>query len=183
MPTRSASREQAADAAAVEALRQKCGDQEAAKLAADLYKLRRTPSRGIGSFPLWVAIPLGIWLVAVETAARLPDVLLSVPRYEATRAEYEAKKLQPLIAVAELEKAQSEAKAASFQPALTASQAAKAEMDAAYGQYSTGITSARLGNMFDILDPDHLFLVAQGTIDPMNDSRYLSILASLPKRK
>ena len=198
--------EEAADRAAVEEMQRKCGDQEAAKLEADLYKLRRSQSRGLGSFPLLVAVPLGIWLVAVETAARLPDVLLSLPRYEATRAEYEAKmlqpglvkaqldiaqaeaeakKLQPLLAVAQLEKAQAEAKAAAFQPALVAAQALQAEADSSAKAIITGdLDSARrLDFMFDILDPNHPGLVARGIIDPMKDPKFLSILASLPAKK
>ena len=160
------------DEAAVDALRKKFGDAEAAKLAADLYKLRRTPAPA-ASAPSWSGLPRGlivlvaIWVGLLETADKLPRLLLTVPLYEATLADYHAKMMQPDLMAAQVEKAQMEAKAASFQPAMAAAQAFKAEIDAsASGQTMQAESSTRLGVMFDLLDPEHPNLVSRGAIEP-----------------
>lgn len=138
----------AKDDAAVEALRKKFGDAEAAKLAADLYKLRRSADTGLGvlsNAPRAIVILIALWVGLLETADKLPKLLLAYPAYEATLAEYHAKM---------------------FQPALVAAQAFKAEVDAgASGQTMQSGSAARLSIMFDLLDPNHPYLVSTGGID------------------
>ncbi len=160
----------AADDAAVEAIRTKFGDAEAAKLAADLYKLRRTPAPAASSWsglPRGIIILIAVWIGLLETAEKLPFLLLAFPQYEATLAEIQAKMLQPDLVKAQLDKARFEAKAAAFQPALVAGQAFKAEVDAtASGATMEGGSSGRLGIMFDLLDPNHPNLVSKGLSTP-----------------
>jgi len=159
--------------------------------------------------PRSIIILIAIWVGLLETADKLPRLLLAFPGYEATLAEYQAKMMQPDITAAQLEKARNEAKASAFmpdsasvqldktkletkaaafqpgtaeaqlekskqeakasawQPALTAAQAFKAEVDSvASGATMEGNSSGRLGNMFDLLDPNHPNLVSQGVIEP-----------------
>ena len=126
-----AAAQKAADDAAVEDIRQKFGDQEAAKLAADLYKLRRSSGGNLwGIMPRWVVIVAAIWLAVLETATRLPDLLLAYPKYQADKAEFQAKLLQPDLVAAELQKARYEAKAAVWQPDLTEVQLDKSRFEA-----------------------------------------------------
>jgi hypothetical protein len=118
----------AEDNAAVEDYRTKFGDTEDAKFAADLYKLRRTPDTGLAArFPRGIVILIAIWVGLLETADKLPLLLLSIPKYEATVAEYQAKLLQPELTQAQLDKARLEAKAAEWQPFATAAQGLEAE--------------------------------------------------------
>jgi hypothetical protein len=94
----------AADDAAVEAIRQRFGDAEAAKLAADLYKLRRTPAPStFAGFPRWAVVGIALWLAVLETADKLPQVLLAYPRYEAALADVKTKLMQPDIAKSQLD--------------------------------------------------------------------------------
>lgn len=136
----------AADNAMVEEVRAKAGEAEAAKLAGELYKLRRsTPDGLFSATPRGIIILIAIWVGLLETADKLPQLFLAYPKYEATLAEYRAK---------------------TFQPALVAAQAYKAEIDAgAAGQTLQSGSAARLGIMFDLLDPNHPHLVSQGAID------------------
>lgn len=120
----------AEDAAAVEEYRAKFGDEKAAQFAADLYKLRRTPAPApetpiFGVFPRWTLVLIAIWLALLETAEKLPRLLLAFPGYEATLAEMQAKMMQPQITAAQLAKAQNEAKASTYQPNLAAVQLEK----------------------------------------------------------
>ncbi|MGO9047823.1 MAG: hypothetical protein ACLQFW_13215, partial [Xanthobacteraceae bacterium] len=186
----------AEDNAAIEQYRAKFGDEKAAQFAADLYKLRRTPAPATGG--LWPGTPrsiivlIAIWVGLLETADKLPRLLLAYPGYEATLAEYQAKMMQPDLTQAQLEKARNEAKAsayqpdltsvqldkskletkaASFQPALTAAQAFKAEVDAVAGGAAGGLEGdmssyTRLHNMFDLLDPEHPNLISRGVLEP-----------------
>ena len=114
----------AADNVAIEDYRAKFGDTEAAKFAADLYKLRRTPAP-VSPAPTWSGLPrsiiilIAIWVGLLETADKLPRLLLAYPGYEATLAEYQAKMMQPDITAAQLEKAKLEAKASACTPAPT----------------------------------------------------------------
>ncbi len=114
----------ATDNAVIEDYRAKFGDTEAAKFAADLYKLRRTPAP-VSPAPTWSGLPrsiiilIAIWVGLLETADKLPRLLLAYPGYEATLAEYQAKMMQPDITAAQLEKAKLEAKASACTPAPT----------------------------------------------------------------
>lgn len=125
-----ASREEiAADDAAVEDIRAKFGDPEASKLAADLYKLRRNPPAAstFAGFPRWMVVLIVLWVAALETADKLPRLLLSYPTYEATLAEIDVKKMQPDLTKAQLQKAQNEATASELQPDLTKAQLQRAQ--------------------------------------------------------
>lgn len=140
----------AADNAMVEEVRAKAGEAEAAKLAGELYKLRRTPAPA-SEGALWSGLPRGlivliaIWVGLLETADKLPQLFLAYPKYQATLAEYHAQM---------------------FQPALVSAQAFKAEVDAsASGQTMQSGSATRLGIMFDLLDPNHPHLVSTGAID------------------
>jgi hypothetical protein len=160
--------QKAADDVAVEEMRQQFGDQEAARLAADLYKLRRSSGGNLwGVMPRWVVLVAAVWLAVLETASRLPDLLLTYPKYQADKAEFQAKILQPDLMAAQLEKAKLEAQAAAFQPALTAAQAFQTEIDDdVKGSSADGSTGARLENMFDLVNPMHPFLVQRGLSNP-----------------
>lgn len=97
----------AADDAEIEEFRKKFGDAEAAKLAADLYKLRRPPPEPstFAGLPRWAVVLIFIWVALLETADKLPRLLLAFPGYEATLAEYKAKMMQPDLTRAQLDKA------------------------------------------------------------------------------
>src|SRR5208283_1028582 len=88
------------------------------------YKLRRTPAP-VSPAPTWSGLPrsiiilIAIWVGLLETADKLPRLLLAYPGYEATLAEYQAKMMQPDITAAQLEKAKLEAKASACTPAPT----------------------------------------------------------------
>jgi hypothetical protein len=127
----------AADEAAVEAIRRQFGDAEAAKLAADLYKLRRTPAPStFAGFPRWAVVGIALWLAVLETADKLPQVLLAYPRYEAALADVKTKLMQPDLTAAQLTKAQNDATASVYQTRLAAATATKAELEAdAYKYY------------------------------------------------
>lgn len=113
----------AADDAAVDAIRAKFGDAEAAKLAADLYRLRRSPTNSfLTGLPRWALLGAALWVGLLETADKLPFVLLSVPRYQAELAEAKTKMTQLDLVIAQLEKTRYEARAAQWQPYLTAAQ-------------------------------------------------------------
>lgn len=114
--------EKAEDDAAVEEYRAKFGDTEAAKLAADLYKLRRTPAPAstFAGLPRGIILLIAIWVGLLETAEKLPFLLLAYPQYEATLAEIQARMMQPNLVAAQLDKARLEAKAAKWQPLVTA---------------------------------------------------------------
>ncbi len=83
-------------------------DEKAATFEADLYKLRHTPApepSTFAGFPRWLVVLFVIWVALLETADKLPRLLLSFPGYEATLAEYQAKMMQPDITAAQLERA------------------------------------------------------------------------------
>jgi hypothetical protein len=168
--------DKAADDAAVEEMRQQFGDQEAARLAADLYKLRRSSGGHLwGVMPRWVIVIAALWVAMLETADKLPQLLLTVPRYKAALAEAEAKILQPSllqaqlqkarndvtisdyaalaainqprISAAELEKARNDAKTSAVQPALTAITLAKTALEAQAAAYQPEINEVQLAKL------------------------------------
>jgi hypothetical protein len=72
----------------------------------------------------------------LETADKLPQVLLAYPRYEAALADVKTKLMQPDLTVAQLTKAQNDATASVYQTRLAAATASKAELEAdAYKYY------------------------------------------------
>jgi hypothetical protein len=85
----------AADNAVIEDYRTKFGDAKAAEFAAQVYILRQTQagaaSSGFARFPRGIVILLAVWFALLETADKLPQLLLSIPKFEADFAEYEAK--------------------------------------------------------------------------------------------
>jgi hypothetical protein len=109
----------AADNAAIDDYRAKFGDGEAAKFASQVYILRQTQAAtaksGFARFPRSVVILLAVWFALLETADKLPQLLLSVPKFEADLAEYEAK---PELTRAGLEKATQDAASAHAQSCL-----------------------------------------------------------------
>ena len=181
------------DRDAVERHRTQFGDAAAEQLAAEIYKLRITPqpssSAGFYGFPRFVIVLIALWVALLETAEKLPRLMLAYPGYEATLAELKAKMMQPDITAAQLERARNEAKAsaytpdtaaaqlgkaqadaktAGFQPALSAAQAYAAERDAiAKGANYPDLGSVtRLEYMFDLIDPNHPSSVMLGVINP-----------------
>jgi hypothetical protein len=144
--------QKAADDAAVEDVRQKFGDQEAARLAGELYKLRRSSGGNLwGVMPRWIVFIAAVWLAVLETASRLPDLLLTYPRYEATKADYQAKILQPILLQAQLEKARNDvtisgyaAQAAANQPRMSAAELEKAQNDAKASKIQPELTAITL---------------------------------------
>ncbi len=137
----------AADNVAIEDYRAKFGDEKAAQFAADLYKLRRTPappSAGMFSgLPRSIIILIAIWVGLLETADKLPRLLLSYPGYEATLAEYHAKMMQPDITAAQLEKARNEAKASTYQPGTAEAQLEKSKQEARASAWQPLATAAQ----------------------------------------
>lgn len=136
----------AADNAAVEDIRAKFGNAEAAKLAADLYKLQRNPPAAptFAGFPRWAVVLVVLWVAALETADKLPRLLLAYPAYEATLAEYEAKMMQPDMVQAQLVKARNEAKASNLQPDMMQAQLDKAKNEAKASDPQPEIANAQL---------------------------------------
>jgi len=136
----------AADNAAIEEYRAKFGDDRAAQFAADLYKLRRTPAPAgmFSGMPRSIIILIAIWVGLLETADKLPRLLLAFPGYEATLAEYQAKMMQPDITAAQLEKAKNEAKASAYQPDLTAVQLDKTKLETRAAAFQPGTAEAQL---------------------------------------
>ncbi len=136
----------AADNAAIEEYRAKFGEEKAAQFAADLYKLRRTPAPAgmFSGMPRSIIILIAIWVGLLETADKLPRLLLAFPGYEATLAEYQAKMMQPDITAAQLEKARNEAKASAYQPDLTAVQLDKTKLETRAAAFQPGTAEAQL---------------------------------------
>jgi len=115
----------------IEAFRATATHDETVKFAAELYKLRNTPGGNFfAGFPRYVIIPIAVWFGLLETADKLPTLLLSYPRYQAALAEADAKLLQPDLARAQLAKAENDAKASVYQPDLTQAQSQRAENEA-----------------------------------------------------
>ena len=110
----------AEDDAAIEDYRAKFGDAEAAKFASQVYIMRQTQAAASNSgwarFPRWIVVLLAIWFALLETADKVPQLVLSLPKFEASLAEYEAK---PAIVQAELRKAQEEAASAHAQSCVS----------------------------------------------------------------
>ena len=176
------------DAQALAAHFQMFGKEATAQFAADLYKLKRAEKAAapstFGGFPRWAVAALAVWLALLETADKLPRLLLAYPGYEATLAEFHAKMMQPDLVQAQLDKARLEAKAASFQPALTAAQAYKAEVDAvAAGSSTTGSSYKRLSYIFDLLDPNHPSLISSGDLMPEIEPLLIEIVKAQEKRQ
>jgi hypothetical protein len=127
----------AADEAEVEKMREKFGDAEAAKLAADLYKIRRTPppaASGFSQFPRGIVILIALWVGLLETADKLPKLLLTIPQYEATLAEYNAKLLQPDLTSAQLTRAKNEATASALLMSKTLADLTISQVNASYAK-------------------------------------------------
>lgn len=96
---RQAANEQAEDDVTIEKMRAKFGDQEAAKLAAELYKHRRTSRSDVfGVFPRWLVLFSAVVLALFETAQTLPQILLAVPRFQAELAKAEQAQSEAAIA-------------------------------------------------------------------------------------
>ncbi len=127
----------AADNAEVDAIRQQFGNDKAAELALELAKRRRTPSASsFAGLPKWLLVLIAIWVGALETADKLPQLLLTYPRYEAALAETQAKILQPDLIKAQIVKAENEAKASNLQPAMIQAQLERAVSDAVTAKFS-----------------------------------------------
>jgi hypothetical protein len=138
------------DIVAIVQCRAHLGDAAASQLAAEIYKLRlaQTPQpNGFYGFPRWTIALIALWLALLETADKLPKLLLTYPAYRATLAELNAKEFQLPIAAAQAFKLEQEAKAAGAGLGLSG-------------------TSERLSLMFDLLDPLHPNGIADGMFTP-----------------
>jgi len=140
--------------ARVEEHRQKFGDESAAQLDRTLTELQlqqaATNSRFAG-FPKWLVILIAVWVGALETADKLPALLLAYPRYEANLAETQAKLLAPELARAQLAAAESQAIVAKYdadaapnKPALVAAQLVSAENAAKASIFQPPTAAAQL---------------------------------------
>jgi hypothetical protein len=132
------------DLAQIETFRATATPDETARFAAELYKLRNTPGSGMfAGFPVWLAVCIAVWLGLLETADKLPQLLLSYPRYEAALAEVQAKIMQPDLLAAQLTKARNEAEASQLQPQLTELQLRKLGLDTSAAAYAPDLAKAQ----------------------------------------
>ncbi len=105
-----------------------------------------------GPFPRWLVVGFVVFIAAIELAFRMPDILLIGERYDAQKAEYQAKVLQSTTLLgAQISKADADAErakydattakfsaeAAALQPQLVAAQLAKASSDAITANYAS----------------------------------------------
>lgn len=131
------------------------------------YIRREVQSRSFfGGFPRWVLVAIALWIAVIETADKLPQIFLALPRYQAAMAEAQAKLLQPDLMAAQVKKAQFDAQTAGVQleraqaetitakaaatiaAELTTAQLAKAQNDAktsALQPQQTQMQMAKLG--------------------------------------
>jgi len=144
MRDRAAAAQIAADDEAVEAMRQKFGDAEAARLAADLYKLRRSQAPTVWGFPRWVVIGIALWAAVLETVDKLPQLMLTVPRYQAALADVKVKLMQPDMTTAQLAKANNEAKASDLLPETTSVQLERNKLDVKTAAVQPDLATAQL---------------------------------------
>ena len=135
----------AADHAAIEEVRKHQGDAAASEFSSKLYLVRRTPRTNyLAGFPKWGVILFAVWVVAIETADKLPQIMLSYPRYEAALAETQAKLLQPELVRAQLATAVNEAKASDLKPAMTQAQLDRAVSDAVTAKFTAEAAPTQL---------------------------------------
>lgn len=129
----------------IEAYRLTASPEETAHFAADLYRLRATASGNFfAGFPRYVIILIAVWFGLLETADKLPQLLLAMPRYEAALAEAKAKLLQPDMVQAQLTKAENDAEASKLQPDMVKVQLTKAENDAEASKLQPDTAKAQL---------------------------------------
>ena len=141
-----ANAQNAADDAEVEKVRQQFGEAKAAELAVEIAKLRRTPTPA-GAFtglPRVAIVLIAAWVALLETAEKLPQLLLSIPQYQANLAEFHAKLMQPDLVAAQLDKAKADAKTAAIQPDLTSVQLDKARLETKAAAFAPDTASAQL---------------------------------------
>jgi len=138
------------DKAQIAEFRATATPEETGKFAAELYKLRNTPTSGfLGRVPPWLVILIAVWVALIETADKLPQLALSFPRYEAALAEAQAKLLQPDLVRAQLDKAVNEAKASEYQPRTASAQADKLENEAKASVLQPVLTAAQLEKLIN----------------------------------
>lgn len=146
-----AQKQQEADDAAVERTRERFGDAEAAILNRELIIKRTEPG---GSWQSKLPVPLlivtGLLLFVFEVVAKAPEFFLTLGRFQAAQAEYDAKLLQPATARAQLDRAEAEAitarAAADIARALTTAQLSKAQDDAKTAMIQPELAAAQLRN-------------------------------------
>ena len=90
---------------------------------------------GFNNVPSWLIVVIAVWVALIETAEKVPMILLSYPRYEASKAEVEVKILQPDLLKAQITKAMNEAATSLIQIDLTKAQLEKARNDALASVY------------------------------------------------
>ena len=136
----------AADNAAVVEAEEKFGKEEAAKLYRELYLRRRNPPdrSPFASFPRGLVMLIALWVAALETADKLPQLLLSVPRYEAALAEAKGKLVAADMAQAQLEKAKNDAITSGFQPQIAGAQLKREINEAAASNYQPKSAEAQM---------------------------------------
>ena len=132
------------DLAQIEAYGATATEKEKAEFRAELYKLRNAPSGSyFAGFPRAVVILIAIWFGLLETADKLPQLMLSYPRYQAALAEANAKLLQPDLVAAQLTKANNEALASVYQPDVTKYGLAKAKQEARASEWQSFSAAAQ----------------------------------------
>jgi hypothetical protein len=136
----------------IEAFRATATPEETAKFTAELYKLRNTPNANFfTTFPRWLIVLIAVWFGLLETAEKLPQLLLSFPRYQAALAEAQAKLIQPELAQAQLEKAKNDAEASALQPKTMEAQLAKLQFEADAARFQPATAEAQLKKLqFDV---------------------------------
>jgi hypothetical protein len=134
-----------ADFDQIESFRTTATPEETAKFAAELYKIRNTASANFfTTFPRWLILMIAVWFGLLETAEKLPMILLSFPRYQAELAEAQAKLLQPDLLRAQLTKAENEATASKLQPEMTKTQLARAKNEAEASEMQPDLISLQV---------------------------------------
>jgi hypothetical protein len=120
------------------------------QINAELAAMRQARGTGyLAGFPKWVVVLFAVWVVAIETADKLPQIMLSYPRYEAALAEAKAKIMQPDLVAAQLAKAQNDATTSSFQPQIADAQLKRAVNEAKASNFQPELTEAQLKKTFN----------------------------------
>lgn len=135
----------AEDKAQIETYRATATREETAQFAAELYKLRNTGSgQFFSTFPRWIILLIAIWFGLLETAEKLPMLMLAYPRYQAALAEAQVKVLQPDLVIPQITKANNDALASAFQADMARTQLEKARNDALASVFQPDTAKAQL---------------------------------------
>jgi len=114
------------------------------QMQADIAQLRQSRAGYMAGFPKWAIVGIALWVAVIETADKLPQLMLTYPRYEASLAEAKGKVVQLELLTAQLATAQNEAKASAFKPDTAAAQLTVAQNEAKAAPFKPGLSEAQL---------------------------------------